>query len=117
MGGMDLSGAYIAIFMMFLIIILTRRKQKMLAVRQVLKSKNEKERIVMTEMAKKFIGKECLIYTFDQHQYTGTIREVSGNAMLLDNNSSMEAINLDFIARIREYPRGKNGKKKSVILD
>ena len=28
-----------------------------------------------------------------------------------------EAINLDFVLRIREYPKKKNGKKKSVVLD
>ena len=28
-----------------------------------------------------------------------------------------ELINLDFVTRIREYPRKKNGKKKSVVLD
>lgn len=114
---MDLSGAYIAIFMMLLIIIITQRKNRMQAIRQVLRFKNGEECNQMTEMAKKFIGKECLVYTFDQHQYTGTIREVSGRAMLLENNGSIEAVNLDFIARIREYPRNKNGKKKSVVLD
>lgn len=114
---MDLSGAYIAIFMMLLIIIMTKHKNRIQAIRQILKPKNNEECMQMTEMAKKFIGKECLVYTFDQHQYTGTIQEVSGRAMLLDNNGSIEAVNLDFIARIREYPRNKNGKKKSVILD
>lgn len=114
---MDLSGAYIAVIMMILIIIITQRKQKLIAQRQVLKSYDQKEREKMTELAKRFIGKECLIYTYDQHQLAGIIREVTGSGMLLDCNGSLEAINLDFISRIREYPRNKNGKKKSVILD
>lgn len=29
----------------------------------------------------------------------------------------MEAINLDFVIRIREYPKNKKGKKKTVALD
>lgn len=72
----------------------------------------------MIELAKRFIGKECLIYAFDSsHQFTGTIREVTDSAILIENNGTLEAINLDFVIRIREFPRNKNGKKKSVVLD
>ena len=28
-----------------------------------------------------------------------------------------EILNLDFVIRIREYPRNKKGKKKSVVVD
>ena len=72
----------------------------------------------MIELAKKFIDKECLIYAFDSnHQFSGIIKEVTNGALLLENNGTMEAINLDFVIRIREYPKNKNGKKKSVVLD
>lgn len=72
----------------------------------------------MKELATKFIGKECLIYAFDgNHQFDGVIKEVTDGAILLEKNSKIEAINLDFIIHIREYPRKKNGKKQSVILD
>ncbi len=72
----------------------------------------------MKELAKKFIDKECLIYAFDgNHQFTGTIKEVTDNALLIENNHTVEAINLDFVIRIREYPKNKKGKKKSVVLD
>ena len=72
----------------------------------------------MIELAKRFIGKECLIYAFDSnHQFTGIIREVTDGAILLENNNTLEAINLDFVIRIREYPKNKKGKKKSVVVD
>ena len=72
----------------------------------------------MIELAKRFIGKECLIYSFDSnHQFTGKILEVSNNAILIENDGSIEAVNLDFVIRIREYPNNKKGKKKSVVLD
>ena len=72
----------------------------------------------MVELAKKFIGKECLIYAFDSnHQFDGVIKEVTDGAILLEKNGTLEAINLDFVIRIREYPRKKNGKKQSVVLD
>ena len=72
----------------------------------------------MVELAKKFIDKECVIYAFDSgHQFVGVVKEVNDGAILLETNGALEAINLDFVIRIREYPRKKNGKKKSVVLD
>lgn len=72
--------------------------------------------VEMKELAARFIGKECLIYAFDSsHQFEGTIKEVTNSAILLENNNAIEAINLDFVIRIREYPKNKNGKKKSVF--
>ncbi len=70
----------------------------------------------MTELAKQFIGKECIIYTFNS-QIEGTVKDVTGGALLLEKKGALEAVNLDFITRIREYPKNKNGKKKSVVLD
>ena len=72
----------------------------------------------MKELAKRFIDKECVIYSFDgNHQYQGVIKEVTDGAILVETNGKIDALNLDFVIRIREYPRKKNGKKKSVILD
>ncbi|MBQ7336589.1 MAG: hypothetical protein IJW92_08985 [Clostridia bacterium] len=71
----------------------------------------------MRELAKKFTDRECLIYLFNDHQINGIIKEVGDSAILLESGDTVEAVNLDFIVRIREYPRKKNGKKKSVILD
>ncbi|MBQ7114214.1 MAG: hypothetical protein IJO10_08250 [Clostridia bacterium] len=72
----------------------------------------------MKAFAERFIGKECIISSFDSsHQYDGIIREVADGAILLEKDGKFEAINLDFVIRIREYPKNKNGKKKSVVLD
>lgn len=72
----------------------------------------------MKELAKKFIDKECIIASFDgNHQYDGIIKEVTEGAILIEKDGKLEAINLDFVIRIREYPRNKKGKKKSVVLD
>ena len=70
----------------------------------------------MLELAKRFIEKECIIYTFN-NQVVGIIKEIEGNALMIEKNGVFEAVNLDFVVRIREYPKKKNGKKKSVVLD
>ena len=72
----------------------------------------------MKELAERFIDKECVIYSFnDNHQFVGTIKEVTDGAILVEKDGKLEAINLDFVIRIREYPTKKNGKNKSVVLD
>ena len=72
----------------------------------------------MKELAKRFIDKECVISSFDgNHQYEGVIREVTDGAILVEKNGKIEALNLDFVIRIREYPRKKNGKKKSIVIE
>lgn len=74
----------------------------------------------MENLAKQFVGKECIIYTITSNDGTvqGTIKDVSGGGLLLeDAQGQLQAVNLEYVTRIREYPRNKKGKKKSVILD
>ena len=72
----------------------------------------------MKALAEKFIGKDCVIYSFDSsHQFDGVIKEVTDGAILIEKDGKLEAINLDFVIRIREYPLNKKGKKVSVVMD
>jgi len=43
------------------------------------------------------------------------IKEVTDGAILIENDGKIAAINLDFVIRIREYPKNKKGKKKLVV--
>lgn len=109
---------YIPIVVLWILIFLLYRNRKAIVARKIIQKRNVKENTEMVELAKKFIGKECLISAFDSsHQFEGVIKEVTDGAILLEKNGTVEAINLDFVIRIREYPRKKNGKKKSVVLD
>ena len=103
---------------MFIVLYTILRRQKHAIAKKVIERRKSEDNTNMLELAKKFIGKECLIYAFDSnHQFEGTIKEVSNNAILIEKDGNPEAINLDFVIRIREYPKNKKGKKKSVILD
>lgn len=94
------------------------RNQKTTIARQIIKKRKQEGNTEMKELAKRFIDKECLISSFDSnHQFEGVIREVSDSAILVEKNGTVEAINLDFVIRIREFPKNKKGKKKSVVLD
>lgn len=98
----------------FLVLIPRKKNNDYVAAMVVKKRKGDNK---MQELAKQFIGKECLLYTFNGTQVIGTINEISGNAVLIEREGSIEAVNLEFVTRIREYPRNKKGKKKSVVLD
>lgn len=107
----------IVMFIVFFLILRTRIGKAVIGIKIIKKSKME-DNTKMIELAKRFIGKVCLIYAFDSnHQFQGTIKEVSNGAILVENSGTIEAINLDFVIRIREYPKSKNRKKKSLVLD
>ncbi len=108
---------YIPILVMLIVLYIVLKRNKLIIAKKIVQNQSTEEKIKMVELAKKFIDKECLAYSFDGHQYEGIIKEVSDGAILIEKNGSMEALNLDFIIRIREYPKNKKGKKKSIVID
>ena len=110
---------YIPIIILWIIIFyVIFRNRRAVVARQIIKKRKLEGNTEMKELAKRFIDKECLISSFDSnHQFEGVIKEVSDSAILVEKNGTVEAINLDYVIRIREYPKNKKGKKKSVVLD
>ncbi len=109
---------YIPIILLWIILWIMFRNRKTVIAKKILKKRKTEGNTEMKELAKKFVDKECLIYAFDSsHQFEGVIKEVTDGAILVEKAGTTEAINLDFVIRIREYPKNKNGKKKSVVLD
>lgn len=72
----------------------------------------------MKELAKQFIGKECIIYTVADNfgNIQGVIKEVNDTGLTVEDKQGLQAVNLDYVLRIREYPRKKNKKRKISIL-
>lgn len=111
-------GGFICLLALIIIITEQRRREAAKIVRIInSKRKNKGEKTQMVELAKKFIGKECIIYTFNSQLEGVVIKEVSDGAVLVEKKGTVEAVNLDFVTRIREYPKTKSGKKKTVVLD
>ena len=95
-----------------------RRKNNNEIIRRLIKRKKTEGSSEMKELAERFVDKECVIYSFnDNHQFVGIIKEVTDGAILVEKDGKLEAINLDFVIRIREYPVNKKGKKVSVVID
>ena len=103
--------------MLWIIIFIMLRNSKSAIAKKIIKKRKMEGNTEMKELAKKFIDKECLIYSFNSNQFEGVIKEVTEGAILVEKGGTVEAINLDFVIRIREFPKNKKGKKKSVVLD
>lgn len=110
---------YILLLLLLLYLFLEHRKEQQTSIRRILQHKHsKKERIHMQELAKQFIGKECLVYVMGSSSVVqGFLREVNESGLLVERDHSMQAVNLDYVIRIQEYPRKKNGKKKALIVD
>ncbi len=118
-----MNGVTLILLALLLLVIIPwiTRRRRMAAIRQFLNRKRQnKENDEMKELAKRFIGEECLIYTITSNDGSlqGVIREIGDGGMVIEKKSGeTEIVNLDFVTRIRQYPRKKNGKKKEIVLD
>jgi hypothetical protein len=98
--------ALLPIWILLLVILPAQRRRK----RTILANKilnKELENKEMFELAKRFIEKECIIFAFDGNQYNGTIKEVTEGAILIEKKGSAEAINLNFVVKIKEIVKCK----------
>ncbi len=113
---------YLWVVVILIIFLCIRKKRRTAAAVWQIQNrrKQNKERLAMKELAKRFIGEECIIYTITSNEGSihGVIREIDDGGMIIESSSGeREIINLDFVTRIRKYPRKKNGKKKGLVLD
>ena len=111
-----MQSSYTVLFLVFFLLH-HQNLQKKQFMKQLMKRRNTGRKQVMKALAERFIEKECIIYTYNG-QLEAVIKEVTDGGLLIKRkDNAEEVVNLDFVIRIREYPRKKNGKKKELILD
>lgn len=105
------------LIILWLFIRLEQRRKCKIAVVVNHRLNNKKGTVKMKTFAERFIGKECIIYTFSNiDAIKGVIKEVSDNGMLVDCKGNLRAINLEYITEIREYPKNSKGSKKKIVF-
>ena len=114
---MENHSCFLPFIIILIFLLLERRKQKIAVTHHNIKKKR-KDIHTMKELAKQFIGKECIIYTVADNfgNIQGVIEEVNDTGLTVEDKQGLQAVNLDYVLRIREYPRKKNGKEKSVFF-
>ena len=105
------------IMLWVIIIIMILQRKKMQRLLHILRIKKRKRgNIDMSHIIEKFIGKDCLINLGSGSNADGVVKSVAdGWVELEDKSGNLQAVNVDYISRIRVYPTNKNGKRKVVI--
>ena len=104
-----MDSLYLILLALFLLVIIPwiMRQRRLAAVRHILNQKKQnKENSEMKELAKRFIGEECIIYTITSNDGSvqGVIKEIDDGGMVIEKKTGeLEIINLDFVTRIRQY--------------
>ena len=112
------NSIWIAVFLLIILPMLERRRRRNEIIKHVLyNKKRNKENNKMKELAKQFIGKECIVYTVTGSDgiVKGTIKDVADDGIIIEREDGIEAVNLEYVTRIREWPRNANGKKKAIF--
>lgn len=112
---------YVLVFVEMLLLVFVwlafdrqRKKRKIAAIVNHRKNNTDKEKKTMKELAKKFIGKDCYVYTItgDSDPEKGVVTEVTDEGILLDNGGGLQAINIEYVTRIQAIVKKPKGKKK-----
>ena len=74
----------------------------------------------MNSIFEQFLNKECLVYTVNGNYMEGILISAENGWLTLKSfkNEDIQAVNCEYITRIRDYPKNsKTGKRKDVIWD
>ena len=71
----------------------------------------------MQEFAKAVSGGDVIASTISSGTVDGILKEVADNAMVIEKDGKETAAVWILFIRLREYPVGKNGKRKAIVLD
>lgn len=117
-----MNPSYIVPIMLIFILLFMQQRTNSAVAKMIINNKRRKklgEGNEMTELAKRFINRDCIVYMYNGTQILGVISEASetGIMILSPNDDVPQLINADFVMRIREHPKNKKGKKKGVVLD
>lgn len=102
-----MNNYYGLIFILVIIFIVYLKNKKNALIKKIIKNKKKyrEEKLAMNEIIKNFIDKRCIVCTFD-NQIVGTITDIKDNwVVLLKQGGTKDAINIDYITWIREYPK------------
>lgn len=108
---------YMIILLVFIAVYFTLQHRRLAVnLHRIRKKRGKRE---MTDLIQKYIGKECLIYTCmsSSSQMSGIVRSCKDGWLEVETNGQTDIVNCEYIIRIREYPKNKKGKRKSVVID
>lgn len=107
---------WILVLVVFFYLFSSKKKKRKLAIHQILhKKKLQKENTHMKELAQRFLTKDCYI-NLVEGTVDGVIREVTDGGLVIEKDSGIQIVNLDYVVRIREYPYDKKKNKRASFI-
>ena len=111
------SAIWICIFLpMFLLLLAqqqTNKWNRQQNILQIIKNRKARGEANMSEIIKRHIGKDCIITTMNEN-IMGVIEAVEDGWVVVSADKgrpeNKEIVKIDYISRIREHPRNKNGR-------
>ena len=99
-----MDSLYLILLALFLLVIIPwiMRQRRLAAVRHILNQKKQnKENREMKELAKRFIGEECIIYTITSNDGSvqGVIKEIDDGGMVIEKKTGELAAPVEVISR------------------
>ena len=110
---MDTYFIYLFIIGVFVILSLTINRRKKNAALSIARKKRGGTR-EMLELAKRFIDKDVIITTLNDTT-VGKITEICDGGIMVEEKGRIEAVNVDFIISIKEYPVDSKGKRRNFF--
>ena len=93
------------------------REAELVRSKACLRRKKGKAKI-MEDMIREYLGKDVVIYTLGRSSMvSGVLDLVKDGWCVIKDFESGEAqtVNLEYVVRVREYPKDKNGKRKLIF--
>lgn len=100
---------YTLVFFILLLFFLIRSRRKTaVRLRLIRKRKQKKERTVMNELLKQYVGKNCIIYSLEDFvNTTGVITSLNEPWMEVETKNGKKLVNTEYVLRIEEKPEKK----------
>lgn len=108
--GNTFNSSYFVTILLLVMIPITQEQKHRIITRHIQNKKKKGIKSNMKDFVAAYIDKECLIYTVNG-QVGGTVKAVSESALQVETKSGLQVLNIDYVVRIREYPRNKKGNK------
>lgn len=98
------NGIFVVYFVILYVVIITQVRSRRQIMRKIIKKKKSRNRgnLIMNEAIKIFLGKECVVYTFENTSVKGVVEAAEDGWLRIKTKKGQQLVNPDFVSRIRE---------------
>lgn len=92
---------------LLIFLIVQTRKRRMVALRIIRTRRKGGSKMIPNEIVSSLLGQDCQFSTMNDYTITGILRSAADGWLAVETAKGTEALNLDFVTRIRPVPKKK----------